>query len=429
MSKLNTVIRFTFLNKIRTKSFTITTLVLVLLVSIGINIPYFIDQFSGGEDGPTKVGIMEASHPEIVSSLETYLQNGGDFGFTLQKFTGDSEETLRTALEEGGIDGYLRFGEGGEAAFPSVSYISEKDSVPQAVNSSLQAALQSVKAEVITKGSLSDEQLAALTAPVFIAPVKLDASGTGAVEGGEASAKGTSPINYVIVYVLVILFFMIIMMTGNMIAAEITAEKSSRIMEILITSVSPLAQMFGKIIGMLYIGLLQIFIFAGVIAANISLPHNRPILTSLDLNLSDINWTVLILGLIYFVLGYLLYATLFAAIGSLVSRTEELGQAIMPITMLSLAAFYIGLFSLTAPNSLLLKISNFIPFFSPVSMIVRVGLGDTPVWEITVSLIILAASILLFGWLAAKIYRTGVLLYGKRPTLKELRKAMRAYKI
>ncbi|MBU5673509.1 ABC transporter permease [Paenibacillus brevis] len=429
MSKLNTVIRFTFVNKIKTKSFLITTLVLVLLVSIGMNIPYFIDKFSGGEQGPASVGVMEGSQPEIVASLEAYLQKQGEFGFTLHKFEGENEETLRAELKAGNIDGYLKFNQNGQSAFPTVSYISNKDSIPQSVNSSLQAALQSVKAEVITKGTLSEEQLAALTAPVFIDPVKLDASGANASANEAETERGPAPINYIVVYGLVILFFMIIMMTGNMIAAEVTAEKSSRIMEILITSVSPLTQMFGKIIGMLYIGLLQIFIFAGVIGINMSLPHNRPVLASLNLNLADVNLTVLVLGLIYFVLGYLLYATLFAAIGSLVSRTEELGQAIMPITMLSLAAFYIGIFSLSAPNSLLLKISNFIPFFSPVSMIVRVGLGDTPVWEIAVSLVILAVSILFFGWLAAKIYRTGVLLYGKRPTMKELRKAMRAYKI
>lgn len=429
MSKLNTVIRFTFLNKIRTKSFLITMLVLVLLVSIVMNIPYFIDKFSGGEQGPARVGVMEASQPEIVASLEAYLQKQGEFGFVLQKFEGESEEALRAGLKAGNIDGYLKFNQDGQSAFPTVSYISTKDSIPQSVNGSLQAALQSVKAEVITKGTLSEEQLAALTAPVFIDPVKLDASGATASANEAEADQGTEPINYVVVYALVIVFFMIITLTGNMIASEVTAEKSSRIMEILITSVSPLTQMFGKVIGTLYIGLLQILIFGGVIGINLLLPHNQTILASLNLNPADINLTMLALGLIFFVLGYLLYATLFAAIGSLVSRTEELGQAIMPITMLTLVAFYIGIFSLTAPNSLLLKISNFIPFFSPVSMVVRVGLGDAPVWEIAVSLVILLGSILFFGWLAAKIYRTGVLLYGKRPTLKELRKAMRAYKI
>lgn len=433
MSKMSTVIGFTFLNKIKAKSFLITTLVLALLVTIGINVPYFIDKFTGNDSGElTKVGVVHSTHPEFVESLKAYKekQEAAGLGFTLVVYEQADPDLLRNDVEEGLIDGYLQFADSKEGSFPSVTYISKKDSIPQDIQASLQAALQSVKAEYITKGTLSDAQLAELTTPVQIGAMKQLAPGEeGAGDGGAAKPKDAAVINYVIVYILIILFFMTIMMTGNMIAAEVTAEKSSRIMEILITSVSPIAQMFGKIIGMFFIGLLQIMIFGVVIAVNISLPHNRPVLADFNLDLSQINVEVLVFGLIFYILGYFLYATLFAAIGSLVSRTEELGQAIMPITMLSLAAFYIGIFSLGAPNSMLLKISNFIPFFSPVSMIVRVGVGNTPMWEILVSLVILIVAILLFGWLSAKIYRTGVLLYGKRPTLKELRKAMRAYKI
>ncbi|WP_410770900.1 ABC transporter permease [Fontibacillus sp. BL9] len=432
MSKMSTVIGFTFLNKVKAKSFTITTLVLALLVTIGMNVPYFIDRFTGNDDGPTAIGIIQSNQPELANSLKAYQdkQQQGTAGFALVEYEQADEQVLRNDMENGKIDGYLQFGDGNEGAFPSVTYVSEKDSIPQGLQTSLQAALQSVKAEYITKGTLSDEQIAALTSPVQIEAMKQAlAGGEGAGSNEGAKAEKAATINYVIVYVLVILFFMTIMMTGNMIAAEVTAEKSSRIMEILITSVSPLAQMFGKILGMFLIGLFQIVIFAAVIAINVALPHNRPVLADFNMDLSQINIGVLVFGLIFYILGYFLYATLFAAIGSLVSRTEELGQAIMPITMLSLAAFYIGIFSLAAPNSTLLKVSSYIPFFSPVSMIVRIGVGDTPVWEILISIVILVVAILIFGWLSAKIYRTGVLLYGKRPSFKELRKAMRAYKI
>lgn len=310
-----------------------------------------------------------------------------------------------------------------------MTYTSESGQMKADLQTALQAALQHVKVQYITKGMLNEEQIAALNAPVQIDAVK-SAAEDGAKEGpGDNGGAEPGAINYVVVYALIILFFMTITMTGNMIASEVTAEKSSRIMEILITSVSPLAQMFGKIIGMFFIGLLQIFVFAAVIAVNVSLPYNQPVLADFNLDLSQIRVEVLVLGLVFYILGYFLYATLFAAIGSLVSRTEELGQAVMPITMLSLVAFYIGIFSLSSPDSMLLKISSYIPFVSPVSMIVRIGVGTTPVWEIALSLLILAAAIFLFGWLSAKIYRTGVLLYGKRPTLKELRKAMKAYKI
>ena len=217
--------------------------------------------------------------------------------------------------------------------------------------------------------------------------------------------------------------------TGNMIASEVTTEKSSRIMEILITSVSPLSQMFGKVIGMFLLGLSQIAAFGVVVAVNLMLPHNMDTLKDMNLDLTAIDPMLLVFGLIFYILGYFLYAMLYAAIGSIVSRTEDLGQAVMPITMLSLVAFYIAIFSLSAPNSMLMKVSTYIPFISPTTILVRIGLGDIPVWEILLSLAILVVAILIFGWLAPKIYRTGVLMYGKRPTFKELRKAMKAYKM
>ncbi|GAA0373799.1 ABC transporter permease [Paenibacillus motobuensis] len=428
MNKLNTVIRFTFMNKVRTKSFLITTLVLALLLTIGIHIPYFIDKFTGKESGPVTVGLVYSDYPELAGSLEKYHDRLAASGLKFTKYE-QADTALDKDLEEGKITGYLQFVKTNEESFPEVNYVSKKDSISSGVQTELQAALQSVKTEFITKGSLSDAQVAELNAPVSINVHKLeDTQGSTNGDSGK-DHKDFSPANFAVMYALIILFFMTIMMTGNMISAEVTAEKSSRIMEILITSTSPLAQMFGKIIGMFLIGLLQIFVFTAVIAANLSLPHNRASLKGYELDFSQLNPSVLILGLVYFILGYFLYATLFAAVGSLVSRTEELGQAVMPITMLSLAAFYIGSFSMSAPNSLLMKVCNYIPFFSPISMIVRIGMGTPKTWEIIVSIVVLLIAIYVFGWLSAKIYRTGVLLYGKRPTIKELRKAMKAYKI
>lgn len=425
MNKMRTVIGFTFMNKVRTKAFIITTVVLALLVSVGLHVPYFIDKFTGGNNQPSKIGVVYAGQPELAEALTAYAEKQTAANFTLVPYENADKTALNQELEAGKIGGYLQFAPGADSGFPAVTYTSESGEMKADMQAALQAALQHVKVQYITKGMLNEAQIAALNAPVQIEAVK------SAVEAGQVGNGVGEPsaINYVVVYALIILFFMTITMTGNMIASEVTAEKSSRIMEILITSVSPLAQMFGKIIGMFFIGLLQIFVFAAVIVINVSLPYNQPILAGFNLDLSQIRVEVLVLGLIFYILGYFLYATLFAAVGSLVSRTEELGQAVMPITMLSLVAFYIGIFSLKSPDSMLLKIGSYIPFVSPVSMIVRIGVGTTPVWEIALSLLILAAAIFLFGWLSAKIYRTGVLLYGKRPTLKELRKAMKAYKI
>ncbi|WP_322388555.1 ABC transporter permease, partial [Clostridium perfringens] len=116
-------------------------------------------------------------------------------------------------------------------------------------------------------------------------------------------------------------------------------------MEILITSVSPLSQLFGKVIGMLLLGLSQIAAFGVVVVVNLILQHNIDTLKDMNLDLTAIDPMLLVFGLIFYILGYFLYAMLYAAIGSIVSRTEDLGQAVMPITMLSLVAFYIAIFS------------------------------------------------------------------------------------
>src|SRR5690606_1961665 len=119
---------------------------------------------------------------------------------------------------------------------------------------------------------------------------------------------------------------------------------------------------------------------------------------------------------------------LYAALGSVVSRTEDLGQAVMPMTIISLAGFYIAMFSIATPESTLVTVSSYIPFLSPFVMLLRIGLTNIATWEILVSLGILLVTIYICVIVSSKIYRTGVLMYGKRPSMKELIKAVRAYK-
>lgn len=430
MNKMLPIINFTFSNKVRTKSFAVTTIIFAVLISIGIHVPYLIQLFSGSDSTGSQIGLVYGSQAEIAESLEAYIDKQPDAKITFVKYEQVNEQALVNDFESGRIKGYLEFGEAEGLQFPKVIYTSKKESMAWSLQSALQPALENVKMQYVTQGSsLTDEQIAAISTPVVIEEQKAEKAAEADNAAGSEKIAETAAINYVIVYGLIVLFFMTNMMTGNMIAAEVTSEKSSRIMEILVTSVSPLIQMFGKILGMFLIGLLQIVIFIAVFAVNLALPYNQASLKEFDLNLSQINLEILIVGLIFYILGYFLYATLYAAIGSIVSRTEDLGQAVMPITMLSLAAFYVAMFSLSSPNSLLLKVCSYIPFVSPVTILLRFGVGDASFLEVGLSLVILLAAIFFFSWLAAKIYRTGVLLYGKRPTMKELRKAMKAYKI
>ncbi|NGZ77431.1 ABC transporter permease [Saccharibacillus alkalitolerans] len=431
MNRLGTVIGFTFKNKVRTKSFVITTLLLALLITIGIHLPFIIQMFVGDDEGgDNRIGIAANGQTEIAQQIEDYVSAlpGNEIQFA--DLEGGDAAALNKQAKDQDLKGYLTIAPSEGAAFPAVEYVSENGSVPADVQAVLQPALESAKTRFITEGALSDEQIRQLTTPVQLSTVSYDQlAGTGEQNADGPEGDKFNPMNFITVYVLMTLFFFSAMLTGNMIASEVTSEKSSRVMEILITSVSPLTQMFGKVIGVFLVGLLQIGVFGLTIAINLMLPYNREVLAGFDLDFSQMPFDVLAYGLVFYVLGYFLYALLYAAVGSIVSRTEDLGQAVTPLTMLSLAAFYIGIFSLNNTDSLLMKISSFVPFTSPTTMIARIGLGEIAFWEIAVSLALLLASIFFFGWLSAKIYRTGVLMYGKRPSMKELRKAMKAYKI
>lgn len=434
MNNMWTVIRFTFMNKVRTKSFLVSTLIFALIITIGINLPFLIQMFTGdkaGSDETTRIGLIYGQEQTLAEQLETTWSSLPANSYEFVKYETADEAALNQDIKDGVIEGYLKFEAQEGNTFPTVVYSSEDEAMSPELQSNLQAALQVAKTRSIVEGlNLSDAQINELNMPVQIDARSISMNPSGNADGASDEKEGASEvINYIVVYALIILFFFTLMGTGNMIASEVTTEKSSRIMEILITSVSPLSQMFGKVIGMFLLGLSQIAAFGIVAAVNLMLPHNLDTLKDMNLDLSAIDPMLLVFGLIFYILGYFLYAMLYAAIGSIVSRTEDLGQAVMPITMLSLVAFYIAIFSLSAPNSMLMKVSSYIPFISPTTILVRIGLGDITVWEILLSLAILVAAILVFGWLAAKIYRTGVLMYGKRPTFKELRKAMKAYKM
>lgn len=435
MNRIGTVIGFTFRQKAKTKSFLITTLVLALLITIGMNIPYLITLFKGEDkaSSPMKeqmsIGlIVQQQDATVAEALEQYTQLQSVTPLSWIRYDSTTDEALQSALQNDTITGYVEL-TSAAGEFPTVEYVAKGDAPSPDVIALLQAGLQSAKTKLIAGTTLSEQQVQEISTPVQIDSRTISVEAEGGNGADDNAGENLSPINYALVYVLMILFFTSAMMTGNMIASEVTAEKSSRIMEILITSVSPLTQMFGKIIGIFMIGMLQILVFALVVGGNLLLPHNHVILADAGLSLAELNVQVLVYGLIFYILGYFLYAVLFAAVGSIVSRTEDLGQAVMPITMLALAAFYIGIFNIFTSDTMLVKVSSFVPFTSPTVMLLRIGLERAALWEIWLSLLILVISIVGFGWLSAKIYRTGVLMYGKRPSWKELRKAMKAYKI
>jgi len=423
---------FSMRNKLRTKSFVVTTLIIAVILSIVVNLPYIISKFSN-DDEPDRIGFVENDAPAVTDRLQAYYASQEKPNIELVGYPDAgsaeaNEAAMKERVKNKEIKGYLDFETEG-LPFPAVTYKSEK-LMDTGRTSSLSGALQAIKADIILSGAnLTDEQRAALAQPVQIEAVQITTiEGTGSI-GEEGKTVEEQALAFGLVYALIIVLAMGIMITGQLIATEITAEKSSRVMEILVTSVAPLTQMFGKIIAMFLVGLMQIGVYVAVFVINVMLPHNQEMLQDLNINLSSLDPMLIVYAVIFYLTGYFLYATLYAAVGSIVSRTEDLGQAVMPLTMLSLAAFYVGIFGTSQPNASFVEITSFIPFFTPFVMFLRIGLSDPALWEVLLSLGILLATILVLGWLSAKIYRTGVLMYGKRPTIKELVKAMKAYKV
>ncbi|MFH0071113.1 ABC transporter permease, partial [Peribacillus sp. NPDC056705] len=246
MNNMWTVIRFTFMNKARTKSFLISTLIFALIITIGINIPFLIQMFMGDDskssDEPTRIGLVYQQEQALAEQLETTWNSQPTTNYELVKYETADETELNQAIESGAIEGYVQFEAQEGAAFPAVIYSSENDVIQPELQAGLQAALQSLKIRSVLEGvELTDAQVNELNTPVQINARSIDPSDAGADNGPVTEAEAASTVaNYIVVYALIILFFFTLMSTGNLIASEVTTEKSSRIMEILITSVSPL---------------------------------------------------------------------------------------------------------------------------------------------------------------------------------------------
>lgn len=260
--------------------------------------------------------------------------------------------------------------------------------------------------------------------------------------------EGSAELSLIIGMISAFLIYIFIMAYGGQVMSGVTQEKTSRIVEVIISSVKPFELMMGKIIGVALVGLTQfgIWIIFTLILGGIgtsllgmnAMPEMSQMtdLSAIDGNteeimgqvlgvLSGFNFTkIILLFVFYFMGGYLLYASFFAAIGSAVDNETDTQQFVMPITLPIILAIIIGMNAAQNPTSSLAFWGSIIPFTSPVVMMARIPY-DVPLWEIILSLSVLVVSFILSTWLAGKIYRTGILMYGKKVSWKELWKWIR----
>ncbi len=233
--------------------------------------------------------------------------------------------------------------------------------------------------------------------------------------------------NFLYTYIMIFALYMVILLYGQMITTNVAMEKSSRAMELLITSAKPVSMMFGKVIASCLSGLMQLLVIfgSGLLCFRVNQEYwlDNPLIASI------FNIPVWLLGymIVFFVLGFLIYAFLYGAIGSTVSKLEDINSAVMPVTMVFVAAFIVTMMALGngTVDSSLMKICSYVPFTSPMAMFTRIAMSTVPFYEIVISILILLVSTIGVGVISAKIYRVGVLLYGTKIKLRTIWNAVR----
>jgi ABC-2 type transport system permease protein len=253
-------------------------------------------------------------------------------------------------------------------------------------------------------------------APTDVQAVTLDKAGNVSTE---------SPFSwigdFVVPYVFSILFVITLFTTSGFLLEGVSEEKEGRIIEILLSSINPRQLLAGKILGLGAVGLIQVFVWFGAGAALLAAAVAVFALTgAINLNLASV-----VLGLVYFALGYLLYATLFAVAGSM-GTTQRESQQIAGIFSFAAAIPWMTIgFMFSNPNTPLAVVFSYIPLTAPVMMTIRLGFGQVPAGQIAISLALLVAGIAFSLWAGVKVFRVGLLMYGKRPNLKDLARAFK----
>jgi len=412
MNKFWIMLSHTYLTKLKSRSFIITTL-LTLLFVVGItNIQNIIAFFD--KDNVKHIAVIDETN-ELYPMFETNMSTNEDIKLELTK---ESEEELKEKVLNESLNGYLILSYD-QDGLPLGTYYSSSITDSD-LHRSIEQALQQMKIVIGTNQlGVSADQIQILFSPVELEKVALLETAKSEEELNQARG---------LVYILLFVIYFAVILYANMIAMEVATEKSSRVMEILVSSMAPIQQMFAKIFGIALLSFTQFFLIAvvGFTSLNMNSDSNK----TLDgfFQFSEVPIQTFVYAGIFFILGYFLYATVAAFLGSLVSKIEDVQQFIGPLTFVIVAAFMIAMFGLSNPEAPFIQVTSFIPFFAPMIMFLRVGMLNVPAWEIILCIGLLLLTIVLFAWFGAKVYKGGVLLYGQSSSFKDVKRAMQMMK-
>ena len=331
------------------------------------------------------------------------------------KSTEQIERELGGKIRDGEIDAYLIVPENYGDENADYKFFSRK-SGDFISNSTMQNALDdAVRSQRLADADISEDKLKELSGKVKWSVTKLD----------ETGAKTDSDTGFWAGFVIAFMIYLNLAIYGQTIMSTVVEEKETRVAEILFSSARPFQLMMGKLVGVGLAGLTQfaIWIISAAVVVAFILPS--VLATGVDLPIPAISVLDIVYFLIYFLLGFFLYASIFALIGSMVTSVQEGGQfAFLPV-MLMLAGFYFSFAVIRDPNSTLSIWASIVPFVAPMTMPIRILSEMPPFWQIAVSILVNLATITGLVWLASRVYRVGMLMYGKRATIPEVWKWIR----
>ncbi|WP_338408603.1 ABC transporter permease [uncultured Flavobacterium sp.] len=434
MSIISLIIQREFVAKVRNKSFIVMTFLSPLLF---VGIAAFVGYLSTMKADTKRVAIHDESGLFIN---EFKALNSKDGEYVYQDLSSIDVKSLKDSITKESFEGLLYI--------PKVASAKELENKIQFISNespsiSFIESVQGIIAKKLTHDNFEKAKLDTLAIKNAQAKVSISL----AKASGEESLKGLNEIKIAIGGAFGYLIMMFIIIYGNMVMRSVIEEKTNRIVEIIISSVKPFQLMMGKIIGTSLAGLLQFFIWAilGLIfmfAASAFLEIDASPAAKLppdviqaahqefagtaQMYIKEL-WglpiaTILICFVIYFIGGYFLYSSFYASIGAAVDSETDSQQFLLPIIMPLVLAVYIGFFTvMNDPHGTVATVFSMIPLTSPIVMLMRIPFG-VPWWQLAISITLLFATFFFVVWFASKIYRVGILMYGKKPTWKELYK-------
>lgn len=436
MNVLKIIIAREYITRVTKRSFILLTLLMPFLFTALIFVPYWLSTIK--DSGERKIVVLDETN--------MYAPQFEDTDSYKYEILGDGKLTDQQSRLGKDVYAILQITDDLSKKPKAVSFLSEKQAPIDLLNS-IEAKLSQIvstqKLEALSHTDNVDkktidevEQIIKHGGKITLTTMKWGKDGT--------VSETSTLVASVVGGMFTVLIYMFIMIYGSMVMQGVMEEKRSRIVEVMVSSVKPVYLLVGKVVGIGLVGITQLVVWGGMIGilfSAISFFFTNPEQASqmaaaggqmqaFDIEgtlttIMSVNWfEIILLFLVYFIGGFVMFASIFATIGAAVDNEEDTQQFMTPITLLMLFAFYAGFYSINNPDGPLAFWCSLIPITSPIVMMVRLPFG-VPLWEKLVSIILLYGSFVLTSIMAAKIYRVGILMYGKKPSIKEIFKWMR----